>query len=93
VLQVREGRAAGKARRLKPDVLLRLQDLHEGQAPEGKEGEGDMMKKWGLDAMETGKSYLVLGRGDVGFAIASRLKCRCAEVATSQISSWAGLRS
>ena len=30
--------------------------------------------------METSKSYLVLGCGDVGFAIASRLKCRCAEV-------------
>lgn len=28
-----------------------------------------------------GPSYLVLGCGDVGFAIASRLKCRCAEVA------------
>ena len=26
--------------------------------------------------METSKSYLVLGCGDVGFAIASRLKCR-----------------
>lgn len=25
--------------------------------------------------------YLVLGCGDIGFAVASRLKCRCAEVA------------
>ena len=40
-----------------------------------------MMKKWGLDEMETGRLYLVLGCGDVGFAIASRLRCRCAEVA------------
>jgi len=40
-----------------------------------------MMKKWGLDRMETSKLCLVLGCGDVGFAIASRLKCRRAEVA------------
>jgi len=31
--------------------------------------------------METSKLYLVLGCGDVGFSIASKLKCRCAEVA------------
>jgi len=40
-----------------------------------------MTEKWRLDAMEIGGLYLVLGCGDVGFAIASKLKCRCTEVA------------
>jgi Trk K+ transport system NAD-binding subunit len=40
-----------------------------------------MMKKWGLDVTETSKSCLVLGCGDIGYAIANRLKCHCAKVA------------
>jgi len=33
-----------------------------------------MTKKWGLDAVETSKLYLVLGCGDVGFAVVNKLK-------------------
>lgn len=72
---MREGRAAGEAPRgLEPYVLLWVQDPHEGEATADQEGEGNMMKSGGRCDGKC-KSYLVLGRGDVGFAVVSMLRC------------------
>ena len=85
--EVREGHAAGEGEGLARPRLegcqmqLRLKDVHEGEAPASQTGEGDMTMAKGNPNMGGRGLYLVLGCGDVGFAIASRLKCRCTEVA------------
>jgi Trk K+ transport system NAD-binding subunit len=56
-------------------MRLWLEDVHEDEAPAGQAGGGDM--KMAKENSNMGQGlYLVLGCGDVGFAIASRLKCR-----------------
>ncbi|MBA7501447.1 hypothetical protein ES706_00017 [subsurface metagenome] len=62
-------------------MWLRLKDVHEGEAPARQKDEGDMMMARGNSNAGGRGLYLVLGCGDVGFGVASRLKCRDVEVA------------
>jgi len=55
--------------------------LSQGEAPNNTQGEGDMTVAEGGSSAGGWGLYLVLGCGDVGFAVARRLKCRCVEVA------------
>ncbi len=87
VPNVREGHAAREGEGLaKPrlegcQMQLRLKDVREGEAPSSQTGEGNMTMARGNPNAGGQGLYLVLGCGDVGFAVASRLKCCCAEVA------------
>ena len=62
-------------------MRLRLKDVREGEAPASQTGEGDMTLAKGNPNVGGRGLCLVLGCGDVGFAVASRLKCRDVEVA------------
>jgi len=73
----------GKLRRApgEGDMPLRVPRLHQGEAPNPAQGEGDMTMANGNPNAGGKGLCLVLGCGDVGFAVARRLRCRGVEVA------------